>query len=143
MSRVIAAGVGLLLGGLAGVSSYQYMHPPQAVDSSLGCVETVITQSTAPTGSSMAQGGGISFRDDIAPGNGAKDVQILGVYLPPDTYPVGKLGDHVRVCLLSVPTKSEGCDPSVDVRGREFLVYDRANQNAQVYSNGEHYCGGA
>ena len=123
----------------SGVASAAQPHVSQ-IESPFGCVETVVTKSRAPTGSSMADGGTITFRNDIAPG-------IAEVYVPPGSEPIAAAGDRVRVCLISVPRKGNGCDPSRDGRGREFLVYDRSSEepsnNAAVYTNAEHYCGGA
>lgn len=138
----------ITVAAFAGAGINRYTTGRDVVNSSLGCVDTVVTTSQQPTGSSMAEGGDIEFRDDIAPGHGIANQQILGVYVPPGSYTVTAVGDSVRVCLLSVPQKASdpgafGCDPAVDIRGRAFLVYDRANSNAQVYSNGEHGCGGA
>lgn len=90
----------------------------------------------------MADGGHMQFRDDIGQG-------IREAYVYPGDYPVAIVGDRVRVCLLSVPKKTTGCDPAKDIRGREFLVYvhtngsDRESDNAAVYTNAEHWCGGA
>jgi hypothetical protein len=92
----------------------------------------------------MADGGGMSFRDDIASGQ-----KIREIYVGPGDNPVAIAGNRVRVCLLSTPKKGGGCDPATDIRGREFLVYnrdadaDRSGDNASVYTNGEHWCGGA
>jgi hypothetical protein len=113
------------------------------VDSALGCVETTIATLHAPTGESMAAGGSITFRNDIAPGHGTQKHRIVGVYVPPDSYLTGTAGDRVRVCLISVPKKTEACDPAADERGRQFLIYDRALSVAMLFSNGEHDCGGA
>jgi hypothetical protein len=146
MSRIITGIVCLILGGAIGFGSYAFTHKPQDVDTALGCVETVITKSAAPSGPAMADGGEIAFRDDVGQKHGANNAEITSLYIPPGGYPVGATGDRVRACLLSVPAKENvpgGCDPSVDSRGREFLVYDRANASAQVYTNGEHLCGGA
>jgi hypothetical protein len=121
-------------------------------ESPLGCVNTIITESVKPTGPSMADGGGMNFRDDIAPGHGIKGAEIRYLYVPTGSYPVGAASEPVRVCLLNMPKKQGGrygCDPSKDIRGREFLVYvltndpNRQSNNAAVYTNGEHYCGGA
>jgi hypothetical protein len=84
----------------------------------------------------------LSFAIDIAAGQ-----RIRELYVPPGDYPVANAGDRVRVCLLSMPKKAGSCDPAKDIRGREFLVYDftsdRESDNAAVYTNGEHWCGGA
>lgn len=138
----------IALAGVAGAGIYRYAGSREVVNSALGCVNTVVTTSEQPTGSAMSDGGQIGFRDDIALGHGVANEQILDVYVPPGNYPVTSVGDSVRVCLLSIPEKNSepglfGCDPAVDIRGRVFLVYDRANGNAQVLSNGEHGCGGA
>jgi hypothetical protein len=114
------------------------------VTTPLGCVETVVKTATSPTGSSMAQGGTIVFRDSIAPGHG----NVRSVYVPPGGDAIASAGDHVRVCLLHVPSKAGGCNPATDPRGLEFLVYvhttDPTRQtNAAVYMNAEHNCGGA
>jgi hypothetical protein len=90
----------------------------------------------------MADGGRMEFRNDIARG-------IKELYVPPGDVAVAHEGERVRVCLLNVPKKSDGCDPAKDGRGREFLVYvytndpDRQSDNAFVYTNAEHWCGGA
>ncbi|HEY1974996.1 MAG TPA: hypothetical protein VGG89_00445 [Candidatus Baltobacteraceae bacterium] len=112
------------------------------IETPLGCVETIVTRSAAPTGSSMAEGGHMEFRDAIAPG-------IRELYVAPGDHPVAGWHERVRVCLLGVPKKHDGCDPAKDGRGREFLVYvytsdpDRQSDNAAVYTNAEHWCGGA
>ena len=114
-----------------------------AIQSSLGCVNTVVTASHAPTGPSMADGGEIAFAGNLTPGRGT----IRSVYIPPDNTrsPVASTHDRVRVCLLSIPSKGEGCDPGRDPRGREFLVINlepERDYDAAVYSSGEHACGG-
>ena len=119
---------------------------PHEIQAPLGCVDTVVTKSLAPTGPSMAGGGQLAFRDDIAPGHGAKGQTIHTLYVPPGYDTVADSGDHVRVCLLQIPQKTGSCDPLTDVRGREFLVFDRSKpqgENAGVFFNGEHLCGGA
>jgi hypothetical protein len=121
---------------------------PIEVSSRLGCVETVITEVKPGTDSSGAGSGYIGFRDDIAPGHGAHDMNIMGVSLAYTTYvPLMNVGDHARVCLLSVPEKQRdvpgGCNPEYDARGRRFLIYDRASQVFAQYSYGVHGCGGA
>ncbi|MEO6835838.1 MAG: hypothetical protein ABI231_08030 [Candidatus Tumulicola sp.] len=94
----------------------------------------------------------MKFRDDIAPGHGIRGDQIHYLYVPPGDSPIASAGERVRVCLLNVPKKTPGkygCDPAKDIRGREFLVFvstsdpDRQSDNAGIYTNGEHYCGGA
>jgi len=119
---------------------------PHEIQAPLGCVDTAVTKSLAPTGSSMADGGELAFRDDIAPGHGATGQKIRTLYVPPGYDTVAGTGDHVRVCLLQMPQKTSSCDPSTDVRGREFLVFDRSKpqgENAGVFFDGEHLCGGA
>jgi hypothetical protein len=119
---------------------------PQEIQAPLGCVNTVVTKSLAPTGSSMADGGELAFHADIAPGHGAAGQTIRTLYVPPGYDPVASVGDRVRVCLLQIPEKTASCDPATDVRGREFLVFDRSKpqrENAGVLFNGEHLCGGA
>lgn len=138
------AAVSLSLMQLAGVA--RAASTPQEIQAPLGCVDTVVTKSLAPTGSSMAAGGQLTFRDDIAPGNGAAGQTIRALYVAPDNDPVANSGDHVRVCLLQMPQKTASCDPSKDIRGREFLVFDTSKaqgENAGVFFNGEHLCGGA
>ncbi len=137
----IAAAVAILAPAHARASTTQIVTP-------LGCVETVVTKSQAPTGSAMYQGGTLSFRDPIAPGQSGQAARIRSLYIPPGSEPIASAGDRVRVCLLSVPAKSGGCDPTTDARGLEFLVYvhtsDPTRQtNAAVYMNAEHNCGGA
>ncbi len=94
----------------------------------------------------MADGGSMEFRDGIMPGHGKKDL-INYLYVAPGDHPVADVGDRVRVCLLTIPKKGAGCDPTKDSRGRAFLVYDLTrggdSDNAAVYTNAEHYCGGA
>jgi hypothetical protein len=129
-----------LTGTASGGSALQEIQAP------LGCVDTVVTKSVAPTGSSMADGGELAFRDDIAPGHGAKGQTIRTLYVSPGYDTVAGSGDHVRVCLLQVPKKDAYCNPATDVRGREFLVFDTSKpqgENAGVFFNGEHLCGGA
>jgi hypothetical protein len=119
---------------------------PQEIQAPLGCVDTVVTKSLAPTGSSMADGGELAFRADIAPGHGAAGQTIRTLYVPPGYDPVANSGDRVRVCLLQIPQTTGSCNPSTDIRGREFLVFDRSKpqgENAGVFFNGEHLCGGA
>jgi hypothetical protein len=137
--------VALLAAGAIGADFYLARHRP-IVDTALGCVETVVTKSDAPTGPSMADGGDMTFRDDIAPGHGAANQQIFNVYIPPGSNPTANVGDRARVCLLSMPQKDTapgGCDPAVDARGREFIILDLATGQAGVFANGEHGCGGA
>jgi hypothetical protein len=112
------------------------------IETPLGCVETVVTLSHAPSGPSMADGGRMEFRDDIS-----KSEHVRELYVYPGDSPIANAGDHVRVCLLSIPKKSAACDPAKDGRGHEFLVFDRNSEeesdNAHVYTNAEHWCGGA
>jgi hypothetical protein len=146
---VLAEIVIVVIGGLAGAQIYKHFLNREVVTSALGCVNTLVTVSQQPTGPAMAQGGAITFLDDIAPSHGIAGQQIRGVYVQPGSYAVASAGDSVRVCLLSIPESlappggGPGCDPNVDIRGRTFLVFDRSNKSAQVYSNGEHGCGGA
>jgi hypothetical protein len=123
--------------GSASMVLYAKVHRP-AIDSALGCVDTVVTEAHDPTGDAMVDGGSITFHDSIDP----KD-EVSGVYVPPGDYAVASAGDRARVCLISVPTKDDRCDPDKDTRGRLFLVYDLAKNEAEVYSNAEHGCGGA
>lgn len=119
---------------------------PLQIQAPLGCVDTVVTKALAPTGSSMADGGELAFRDDIAPGHGAAGQKIRTLYVSPGSDTVASNGDHVRVCLLQMPQKDSYCNPSTDIRGREFLVFDTSKpqgENAGVFFNGEHLCGGA
>ncbi len=116
------------------------------IQAPLGCVNTVVAKAHAPTGSSMADGGSLTFRDDIAPGHGAAGQKIKDLYVSPGSDTVADTGDHVRVCLLQMPRKTAYCNPSTDIRGREFLVFDQSKpegENAGVFFNGEHLCGGA
>jgi hypothetical protein len=140
LALVALAGVSLWLTPLAATSA------PQEIQAPLGCVETTVTKSLAPTGTSMASGGELAFRDDIAPGRGAAGQTIRTLYVAPGDDTVADSGDHVRVCLLQMPRKTGSCDPSKDIRGREFLVFDESKpqgENAGVFFNGEHLCGGA
>jgi len=122
---------------------------PIQLNSRLGCVETVISEVHPSTDSSGAGSGSIQFRDDIAPHHGAHDQNIMGVTLAYTTEtPNMSVGDHARVCLVSVPEKDKssvvgGCDPDRDPRGRDFLIYDRATQAIAQYGYGVHDCGGA
>ncbi len=139
-ARCLAIGAMMLLLSV-GVAAAATCPRASEIESPLGCVETVVTKSVAPTGPSMADGGTLEFRNDIA------GQHIRELYVPPGDYSVANTGDRVRVCLLSTPKKAGGCDPTKDIRGREFLVYDRTSNresdNAAVYTNGEHSCGGA
>jgi hypothetical protein len=123
--------------GAASMALYATAHRP-VFDSALGCVDTVVTEAHDPTGDAMVDGGSITFHDIID----AKD-EVTGVYIPPGDYAVASAGDRARVCLISIHTKDDRCDPDKDTRGRLFLVYDLAKNDAEVYSNGEHGCGGA
>lgn len=146
--------VGVALWGLtsldpsnvAGAATHPVARVRQ-IETPLGCVETVVTVSRPPSGPSMADGGRIEFRNDVTSGQ-----HINEVYVPPGDDPIADVGERVRVCLLSVPKKTpgpHGCDPARDIRGRELLVYvytsdpDRQSHNAAVYTNTEHWCGGA
>jgi hypothetical protein len=94
----------------------------------------------------MADGGMMAFRNYIGYGAGGG---IQELYVQPGEQPIAGVGDSVRVCMLSTPKKGDGCDPAKDVRGRWFLVINRSNRNdnggpdAAVYTNAEHWCGGA
>ncbi|MFY9781168.1 MAG: hypothetical protein WAJ85_11745 [Candidatus Baltobacteraceae bacterium] len=140
---VALASASLCLTPLAGAARTCAPHEIQAP---LGCVDTAVTKALAPTGPSMADGGELAFRDDIAPGHGAAGQKIRTLYVPPNYDLVANSGDHVRVCLLQVPWKTASCNPSTDIRGREFLVFNRSKpqgENADVLFDGEHGCGGA
>ncbi len=144
LALVALASASLCLTQTAGTA--RATSAPHEIQAPLGCVNTVVTKSVAPTGPSMADGGELAFRDDIAPGHGAAGQKIRTLYVPPGYDPVAASGDRVRVCLLQVPKKTGSCDPSSDVRGREFLVFDKSKpqgENAGVFFNGEHLCGGA
>ncbi len=144
LGRVALATAALWLAAPAGMARAAGM--PQEIQAPLGCVDTVVTKALAPTGPSMAQGGSLTFRDDIAPGHGAAGQKIRTLYVSPDSDPVAASGDHVRVCLLQLPQKNGSCDPSTDIRGREFLVFDTSKtlgENAGIFFNAEHLCGGA
>jgi hypothetical protein len=54
-----------------------------------------------------------------------------------------KVGDNVQVCLLSMPTKDQFCNPDRDPRGRYYRIYHYRLQAAYVGTNGNHLCGGA
>jgi hypothetical protein len=92
--------------GVVSTDLYAKAHRP-VFDSALGCVDTVVTEAHDPTGDAMVDGGGIAFHDSIDP----KD-DISGVYVPPGDYADASAGDKVRVCLISVPTKDDRCDPN-------------------------------
>jgi len=139
--RTIVAG--FCIAAVVGSSTESEALAKPVVDSALGCVETSIATIHAPTGESMADGGFITFRSDIAPGHGSNTHRIFGVYVPPDSYVAGKPGDRVRVCLITMPRKTAACDPATDDRGRDFLIYNRALGVALLFENGEHDCGGA
>lgn len=145
---IFALSGGLLLSfsGLADAANCPARHVGE-IESHLGCVETIVTASVAPTGPSMADGGRMQFREDIAQGRGLENEQIHYLYVPPGDRPVANRGDRVRVCLLNVPKKTRDCDPAKDVRGREFVVLNQTrggdSDNAAIYTNGEHFCGGA
>lgn len=112
------------------------------VETPLGCVDTIVVSARAPTGPFMADGGTITFRNTIAPGR----TPIYRLYIAPGSDPVASAGQRVRVCLLDIPKAQGSCDPRRDPRGREFLVInlEAAQRNqAEVYYNGEHGCGGA
>ena len=140
---VLLAGAIFASIGFACVATPVQAHVAQ-VSSSLGCVNTLVTESRAPTGPAMVDGGGMTFADNITPGRGKN----LGVYIPPGGAPVARAHQHVRVCLIDIPDKDSNCDPSKDSRGRVFLVINVEtdpdyNGQADVYTNAEHGCGGA
>jgi hypothetical protein len=131
----------LVVTGVGRAASSQDIHVTE-IEAPLGCVDTVVTKSVAPTGPAMADGGIMAFRNYISTSQ-----KIRELYIPPGDEPIANAGDRVRVCLLSIPKKGAGCDPTNDSRGREFLVYNRdaenASDNAAIYTNAEHWCGGA
>jgi hypothetical protein len=54
------------------------------------------------------------------------------------------VGDHVQVCLVSVPPiMPGGCDPRKDGRGRVYKVWDYDRQMLVFGGNSNHGCGGA
>jgi hypothetical protein len=113
------------------------------VTSSLGCVTTTVTESQAPTGPSMAEGGHMTFADPIAKTPPGK---LTSVYILSGQMPVAAVHQHVRVCLVETPDKDSQCDPATDSRGRLFLVMNLdspGDDGADVYQNSEHGCGGA
>lgn len=144
-------GVVLGIAGTLGVLQFPRGDAaPIQISTRLGCVDTVVTQMQPPTDASGAGSGYIGFRDEIAPGHGAANQNIMGVTIAYTTeYPAMSVGDHARVCLVSVPQKSTdnaiglGCDPAKDVRGRMFVIYDLASGVIAQYANGTHGCGGA
>ncbi|HEY0382511.1 MAG TPA: hypothetical protein VGC72_09955 [Candidatus Elarobacter sp.] len=160
-ATVIGRSLGLIiLGAVLGVGStlavvrgtipgVPHDDSPVQLGSRYGCVETMVTDIHPSTDASGAGSGFIQFRDDIAPGRGARDHNIMGVTLAYTTVtPNMSIGDHVRVCLTDVPEKDKssavgGCDPEQDPRGRQFVIYDRATQALVQYSYGTHGCGGA
>lgn len=54
-----------------------------------------------------------------------------------------KVGDKVQICLLSIPARTDRCNPDIDTRGRIYYVYDYRLKGAFIETTGEHYCGGA
>ncbi len=160
-ATVIGRSLGLIVLGavLGGASTLAVVHgalpglphddSPVQIGSRYGCVETIITDVHPSTDGSGAGSGFIQFRDDIAPGHGARDHNIMGVTLAYTMVtPSMSIGDHVRVCLTEAPEKDKsgvvgGCDPQQDPRGRQFVIYDRATQALVQYSYGTHGCGGA
>lgn len=160
-AEVMGRSLGLiLLGGILGVAStlavihgavpgVPHDDSPVQINSRYGCVETIVTAVHPSVDASGAGSGYIQFRDDIAPGHGARDHNIMAITLAYTTEtPLMTVGDHARVCLTSVPEKDKsgvvgGCDPEQDPRGRRFLIYDRATQAIAEYSYGTHGCGGA
>ncbi len=142
----IGSTVAVLHGAAPGAS---HDDAPIQLGSRYGCVETIVTEVHPSTDASGAGSGFIQFRDDIAPGHGARDHNIMGVTLAYTTVtPNMSVGDHVRACLTEVPEKDKsgvvgGCDPQQDPRGRQFVIYDRATQALVQYSYGTHGCGGA
>lgn len=64
--------------------------------------------------------------------------------LPGDKVPAAeRVGDRVRLCLLSEPVREGRCDPTRDWRGREYRVWDNRQHASYSGSNAEHVCGGA
>lgn len=130
----------------SGALAASYNSSIDVVDTSFGCVNTRITEIHQPSGPAMVDGGRIAFAAEIGHGYTPPHSPISGVYIPPGSYFNGKHGDRVRVCLLTVPKNDHtrfGCNPTIDPRGREFLVYDRVTTASEVFGNGEHGCGGA
>ncbi len=54
-----------------------------------------------------------------------------------------RVGDKVRVCLISVPIKDQYCNPDRDSRGRIYQVYNYRLRNTFSGTNANHFCGGA
>src|SRR5579883_1603496 len=50
-------------------------------------------------------------------------------------------GDRVQLCLILMPSRTAGCDPTVDDRGREYRVYDYRQNATYRGLSGEHLCG--
>ena len=94
----------LVLAAIAGAGVVLAFQKPDVIDTALGCVETVATKASAPTGDSMADGGEIQFRDDIAPGHWALDQQIRGVYVGPGAFPTTAEGIR-SACVSSCPAE--------------------------------------
>jgi hypothetical protein len=149
-SFVLVTAVGVLLSALPGAAlAVADASAPSAISitSKLGCVETVIASIHPSRDASGAGSGSIGFRDDIAPGRGARGIKIRSVTLAYTTdVPDMHTGDRVRVCLSFMPTKDvspQGCDPATDPRGRRFVIVDRVTGTVAQYYDGIHLCGGA
>lgn len=79
------------------------------------------------------------------PFKGQAKLQIVTYQADPanDFIGTSRPGDRVQVCLVSVPTKTNYCDPVKDGRGRIFRIYDFKHRYSYVAQNSEHGCGGA
>ena len=54
-----------------------------------------------------------------------------------------KVKDKVQVCLLSIPARTDTCNPDIDERGRMYYVYNYRLKGAFIELTGSHACGGA
>ena len=154
MKRLMSILLGFSLGAgvagslVTGASAVSAAALPLSISSTLGCVETVIAKVQPSSDASGAGSGFIAFRDDIAPGRGARNQKIMSVTLAYTTdVPEMHVGDRARVCLAFMPQADtsvpHGCDPEQDPRGRRFVILDRATGTVAQYYDGIHLCGGA
>lgn len=90
-------------------------------------------------------GPAVTFNTKLGQPNGVMWAEVVHYGGEPgnDVMIAERPGDRVRVCFLGAPKRDEACNPSTDLRGRKFKVYDYRQKATYSGINSEHDCGGA
>jgi len=148
---------------LPAMADVQVPAKPMHVDESVHCIETTVTKVSYYFAGQPASGIFVAFAANLGVARFPKahasvadrqsyiaDYQrgwvpsaALSGGAPNPVMMQERVGDHVQVCLVSVPIPQGRCDPDTDPRGRVYRVYDYRQHAAYVEMNDGHGCGGA